>query len=77
MSMIGKVIKSLDFPHTDTCYMIGVVIEETRTTVKCRTVLQMFRGKEDPITEFNKEFSTNKQGFGMFDAKYQRVTVIG
>ena len=77
--LTGKIIKSLDFPHTEDHYMIGRVISHKDGILKCETILQMSAGVEVEIDEFNKTFSTGEPGTHWMEDKFisPRITVVG
>lgn len=77
MMQVGSVIKSYDFPGNINCYMLGTVTKLDGIEITCETIKQVFDGKAQEITEFNKEFRTVAQGNGMFDNKFERVVVVG
>ena len=73
---VGSIIKSFDFPGNLHCYMVGKVTEVDGDFITCETIKQVFSGKAEEITEFNKTFRTVAQGSGMFDDKFERVVVV-
>ncbi len=74
---IGTIIKAFDFPGNLNCYMVGEVTAVDDYMITCRTMRQVFDGKAQELSDFNKTFRTVQQGEGMFDASFTRVMVIG
>lgn len=73
---VGSIIKSFDFPGNLHCYMVGKVTKIEGDFISCDTIKQVFSGKAEEITEFNKTFRTVAQGSGMFDDKFNRIVVV-
>jgi len=72
---VGSIIKSFDFPGNLDCYFIGKVTKVEGDYIHCDTIKQVFDGEED--TDPHPTFCTVKQGLMMFDAKFERVVVLG
>lgn len=70
MVKVGDIIKSFDFPSTDSCYMIGKVIEILNDSlIRCETVKVVFDGKTRSIIYGENDFfTTPKLGLGVFDS---------
>jgi len=79
MIKVGDIIKSLDFPHTAECYMIGRVTGLNLDGIECETIKQVSLGEEVEISEFNKIFRTGQLGTHWMEDKFvqPRITVLG
>lgn len=74
---IGSIVKSFDFPHTTSCYMIGRVTDISDDMITCETIKIVHQDQEKPVLDHLVFFRTPVQGAGMFDAKFERVVVLG
>ena len=72
----GDVVKALDFPGNDTCFMVGTVVAVVNDLVYCTLLKQVFDGEDLPV-EDGKTFTTPQVGAYMMDAMYpNRLTVL-
>jgi hypothetical protein len=75
---VGDVIKSLDFPGNDTCYMIGkvVAILQDGDVFNCKAIAKVWEGKAEIVSNVH-DFTAPREGLGFMDEAFPgRVTVI-
>jgi hypothetical protein len=75
---VGDVIKSLDFPGNESCYMIGkvVAIAEIGDLYNCKAIIRVWEDKARVVTSAD-DFTTQAQGLHWMDKQYPgRVTLI-
>jgi hypothetical protein len=75
---VGDVIKSLDFPGNDTCYMIGKVIAilHNGDTYNCKAIAKVWEGKAEIVTNVH-DFAVPREGLNFMDeSRPGRITVI-
>ena len=72
---VGDVIRSLDFPGDETCYMIGQVFEiNSGFGIRCKTFARIFQSK---AIGFPPTFSTPEIGDHFLDNSHPgRITVL-
>lgn len=73
---IGSVIKSFDFPHITDHYLIGTVTKIHNGVITCDTIEHVVDGKTLPKGVASETFSTNEQGLGLLDHKFQRIVIL-
>ncbi len=75
---VGDVIKSLDFPGNDSCYMIGKVIAilQDGDLLNCKAIVKVWEGKAEVVTSAN-DFTTPREGLHFMDESFPgRVTIF-
>jgi hypothetical protein len=75
---VGDVIKSLDFPGTDTCYMIGkvVAIFDNGQVLNCKAIVKVWEGKAEIVTNAH-DFAVPIEGLQFMDERFPgRITLV-
>lgn len=75
---VGDVIKSLDFPGNDTCYMIGkvVAILQDGELYNCKAIVKVWEGKAEIVSNVY-DFTTQAEGVHFMDESFPgRVTLV-
>ena len=75
---VGDVIKSLDFPGNDSCYMIGkvVAIFDNGQVLNCKAIVKVWEGKAEIVSNVY-DFAVPIEGAHFMDEKFPgRITVI-
>lgn len=75
---VGDVIKSLDFPGTEDCYMIGkvVAILDDGDLYNCKAIVRVWGGNAEIVSNIH-DFSVPRIGLHIMDDQYSnRLTVI-
>jgi hypothetical protein len=75
---VGDVIKSLDFPGSETCYMIGkvVAILQDGDLYNCKAIVKVWEGKAEIVTNVH-DFTTPREGLNFMGERFPgRVTVV-
>lgn len=73
---MGDVVKSLDFPGTNDCYMIGKVVAIFDDMYNCKAIVQVWEGKAEIVSNVY-DFAVPCEGHHFLDEKFPgRITVI-
>ena len=71
---VGDVIRSLDFPGNFECYMIGLVVEVSNETVRCRGISRVWEGQSERMDGY---FTTVQPGAHFMDRKFSgRIEIV-
>lgn len=75
---VGDVIKSLDFPGNNTCYMIGKVIALAYggEVLRCKAISKVWEGKAEIVSNVY-DFEVPAEGMNFMDDRFPgRITII-